>query len=119
MIKEAYCSREVAELFKKVFPDAHLIAIASDTEGVYDTLTHQAAVRWLRERKNIHLTTTVGLVGKDKVLTYFWCPVINVGSYLDYPISYPDGSLDSPAPTYEEAVERYLKTMLTKLVDNA
>ena len=79
MIKEAYCSFEVSKLLKEKGMDkeyfTHYIQ-KNNTDGTSEaatTCTHQMAMKWLREEKNIliYAYPVIDLPVKDNY-TFYW-----------------------------------------------
>ena len=109
MIKEAYCSYEVAKLLKeKGFDEPctelNKLCIKDDEKPVLK-ITQQKAMKWLREVHNIVIVVTPSM---------FWGKY-NVSVYKgnDYPIGF-DG--DSFISSYEQACEEALKYTLKNLI---
>lgn len=78
--------------------------------------TLQMVMKWIREKYNIEVVVSVGLVGQEKRKTYYWTPVICRENGLDYPVSYPDGSADTPAETWGDAVSECVEYILDNLI---
>ena len=122
MIQEAYCSFEVAKLLKeKGFNELCFRLIRNDGEVVevsdqawngmtkkqkaefYLCPTHQLAMRWLREVKNIHLSIIHSNID-DRGYWFAWSN--EFGFYES----------DQFYKTYEEATEAALKYALEVLI---
>lgn len=78
--------------------------------------TYQEVMRWLRG-KGIEIIISVGLVGGERMKMYYWT-VVECKEYdgLEYLISYTDGSVDTPAETWESAVGDGIEYCLEKLI---
>ena len=122
MIKEAYCSFEVAKLLKeKEFEGDILMFIDKDNVKYDYTLsgfisdetipcpTHQMAMKWLREVHDLHIIAYPYKRGEDEK---GWCCQVYKTYNLLGQERYTDETLDS----YEEAVEAALKYSLEKLI---
>lgn len=137
MIKEAYCSFELAKLLKeKEFPmnkhlriyinkdnlcltDTGMMSYLSKEDYVHfedffiPTITHQMAMAWLREVHNKHCD-----IGYDIDLKWFF-QIIDLKEIVeyDYPeIKYYHAENETDFNTYEEAVEAALKYCLENLL---
>lgn len=125
MIKEAYCSFEVAKLLKeKGFDEPcygrysvrskefHLDTTKPCNNGgnfLYSAPTHQMAMKWLREMHGIFIA-----INNDDLDFNWQCyDLINRGSTLD-----PKILSESYAgyKTYEDAIEEALKYVLENLI---
>ena len=125
MIKEAYCSFEVAKLMKEkgfnepcfyYYKDEVLIfspflkgrnSYQTDT---YSAPTHQMAMAWLREEKNIFIVIEPHAYDyvNEKNESYV-CSLWVGDNYYEYIES-------RDYPSYEEAVEAALKYVLKNLI---
>lgn len=77
--------------------------------------TYQEVMRWLRG-KGIEIIISVGLEGAECKKTYYWTLVECKERRLEYPIAYVDGSVDTPAETWESAVRDGIEYFLEKLI---
>lgn len=78
--------------------------------------TYQEVMRWLRG-KGIEIIISVGLVGIERRKMYYWTVVeCKEHDRLEYLISYTDGSVDTPAETWESAVRDGIEYCLEKLI---
>lgn len=123
MIEEAYCSQEVAKLLKEkgfhIPVLSHYTKFGSvwhcedredfNTEAeieCYSRPTHQLAMRWLREEKNIII-----------IVDYNDDVDCEQNERWGFSIYSPDRKIDlATYPTYEETVEAALKYCLTNLI---
>lgn len=119
MIKEAYCSFEVAKLLKeKGFNERS--SASYDSEGqlqegraywnttpiLYSAPTHQMAMSWLREEYNIIIVLKPATFSGDNCTAWtyeLWCGDNFEGEMRSF-------------KTYEEAVEAALKYSLKNLI---
>ena len=128
MIKEAYCSEEVSILLKKKgfdecifeFYEGDKIKYARNGKGFrlseldsniyYPHVTHQMAMAWLREEKNIFIVIEPHAYDyvNEKNKSYV-CSLWVGDNYYENP------ELKS-YPSYEEAVEAALKYVLEKII---
>ena len=112
MITEDYCSFEIAKLLKKGFnePCTELNKLClRDGEKPVLKVTHQKAMKWLREVHGIFIA-----INNDDLDFNWQCyDLINRGSTLD-----PNILSESYAgyKTYEKAVEAALKYSLEHLI---
>jgi len=129
MITEDYVSFEVAKLLKEKgfdecifeFYEGNKIKYARNGKGFklseldsyiyYPHITHQMAMKWLREEANILITINVGYYDAEEVRKYDW----NVCRMHKNRISYPLLEEPMPTQTYEDAVEAALKYSLENL----
>lgn len=126
MIKEAYCSFEVAKLLKekgfdekcyafyeydsKEFYREERITCCNSRSDDYAAPTHQMAMAWLREEKNIFIVIephTYDYVN-EKNKSYV-CSLWVGDNYYEYIES-------RDYPSYEDAVEAALKYSLENLI---
>jgi len=121
MITEDYCSYEVAKLLKeKGFDEQTRLAYTESGKADFSSLTrywnqgslyacptHQMAMKWLREEKNIFIQ--ISAVLQDQPFGLHYRPSIQ-----DYH-AYARHDNFSEYVTYEEAVEAALKYCLGKL----
>lgn len=111
MITEDYCSFEVAKLLKeKGFQEPCTglnKLLCKEGEKPVLKITHQKAMKWLREVHNITIEPLVDFGSSDK---YWWSADI---SYIK-----KDGLITTLTAynTYEEAVEEALKYCLENLI---
>ena len=133
MIKEAYVSFEVAKLLKDkgfngkcryYYPDSHtqLISYVDCTQSqmfgndACIAPTHQMAMAWLREEKNIFISISNGNHCKfDKNISsetvyYFFSITNSYGVYKEEEQCFDEFK------TYEEAIEAALKYCLKNLI---
>lgn len=117
MITEDYCSFEVAKLLKdKGFdePCTELNKLClRDGEKPVLKVTHQKAMKWLREVHNKHCD-----VGYDLDLGWFF-QIVDLKETVEY--DYPEAKYyhienEVEFNTYEEAVEAALKYSLENLI---
>ena len=123
MITEDYCSYEVAKLLKEKGFEQHKCQHSYDSKGVFkwsDDLdpyecsapTHQTAMKWLREEKNIFIIIEPHVYDyvneKNKSYT---CSLWIGDKYYEYEYLEP-----RDYPSYEEAVEAALKYCLKNLI---
>ncbi len=134
MIKEAYCSYEVAKLLKEKGFDGgggdcecHMfyceyteerimpiceIALVPDNEEVFFVPTHQMAMKWLREEKNISII----LDDSETPLSYRYV-IRRYGINNKYSkVVVFEVKSDTLYIKYEEAVETALKYSLENLI---
>ena len=129
MIKEAYCSFEVSKLLKEKGFDTQCRAAYTDYGQLFTTQiqqyitniicsksnlwkciapTHQMAMKWLREEKNIFIVIEPHAYINEKIKSYD-CSLWVDDNYYRY--------LESKDyPSYEEAVEAALKYCLENLI---
>lgn len=105
MIKEDYCSYEIARLIKEkglVFAE-HTKYIpmlnADGTTTPIATITHQTAMKWLREKHDIHIGVARGC---DK----YFIDIVKMHPYKD--LTPKDDDFDD----YDKAIETALKFAL-------
>lgn len=128
MIKEAYCSFEVAKLLKEKGFNWDCITYYVDSEHdnvkysmlfennttweerCYSAPTHQMAMKWLREEKNIFIVIEPHAYDyvNEKNESYV-CSLWVGDNYYEYIES-------RDYPSYEEAVEAALKYVLKNLI---
>lgn len=97
-LQEDFCSQELYNLLiEKGFEVS-----SYDAPFTYRLVTHQSAMKWLRERHDFHIEVIYNLYYKE----YKGCMYKNIGEY-NYTEFYS---------TYEEAVEAALKYVLEKLI---
>jgi len=123
MIQEAYCSFEVSKVFKeKGFVQETLMvynqngnfmpngAIEDTYQIFYPAPTHQMAMAWLREEKNIFIVIEPHVYDyvNEKNKSYV-CSLWVGDNYYEYIES-------RDYPSYEEAVETALKYCLKKII---
>ena len=114
MIKEAYCSFEVARLLKeKGFnePVTELNKLLfMEGEKPILKITHQKAMAWLREEKNIFIVIEPHAYDyvNEKNLSYVYS--LWVGD------NYYENPSKNGFPSYEETVEAALKYSLENLI---
>lgn len=137
IIKEAYCSYEVAKLLKEKGFDVSCRSYFIDnvdyinssysveelTElnmGVWETLrpTHQMAMAWLRERYNLFFGIGFGndCNGKFLYMIDIYDLTNNAVNGKYKPIVEADDYLTDNPKTYEEAIEAALKYTLENLI---
>ena len=120
MLKEDYCSFEVAKLLKeKGFPTgvgSWSKGFIHDGDGYVgglvkheDSITHQMAMKWLRKKHNIIIVIEPHSYNpmEEKVSSYvfsIWC-----GDNYENPLT-------NNYPTFEETVEAALNYCLTELI---
>ena len=90
--------------------------IVKDSVYIVTCPTLQMVMKWIREKYNIEVVISIGLVGQEKRKMYYWTPVIYRENGLDYPVNYPDGSVDTPAETWEGAVSDCVNYILDNLI---
>lgn len=134
MIKEAYCSFEIAKLLNKKGFDEPLFEFYDDTgkvlysrhskrlkiseldnelDNYYPHITHQMAMAWLRE-KNIGITPEVHITQDPK--DYYWSAIIY---YLDKSwdvLQYVSEPSKNVIDGYDGVIEQALKYVLEKLI---
>lgn len=123
MIKEAYCSFEIAKLLKEKGFDvptwtcyigneiSHYDYTSSNSElvdGIISAPTHQMAMAWLREKK-IFIRIIESFSGESFRFEVY-CKEAKLSIEIDY---YIDNHYEN---SYEEAVEKALKYVLTNLI---
>ena len=123
MVKEAYCSFEVSKLLReKGFVQETLMvynqngnfmpngAIEDTYQIFYPAPTHQMAMAWLREEKNIFIVIEPHVYDyvNEKNKSYV-CSLWVGDNYYEYIES-------RDYPSYEEAVETALKYCLKKII---
>lgn len=121
MIQEDYCSYEVAKLLKEKgcdYPNLH--GIDSDRDNIWIKITHQMAMKWLREVYHIEINISFGfpfIDGKQQY-KYFWSIVRVCDNHLEYPMDDPNSAFynEKIADSYKEAVEAALKYSLENLI---
>lgn len=132
MIKEAYCSDEVAKLLKEKGFDGdggdcecHMfyhemtdrimpimeIGLIPDYDDVYFAPTHQMAMKWLREKYNIHISIQPDFPS-DKDYKMCWCWSANILHENCISLKGHQCYIE----TYEEAVETAIKYCLENLI---
>lgn len=138
MIKEAYCSFEVAKLLKEKGFDWECISyyvnqepndikysFLGETNSTWEKRccsapTHQMAMAWLREKWRLEISITFGfpfIAGKSRY-RYFWSIVKVCDNHLEYSMNDPNSSTyqEEQVDTYEEAIESALKYSLKNLI---
>ena len=131
MITEDYVSFEVAKLLKEKGFDENVNSSYSDNAQVFyhnggnnsyfDSInsvlyhyarpTSQMAMKWLKNKHNIFIEISVGYVGTDESIVYFWIPCVLKENHIEYPTME-----EIIANSYEEAVKAALKYCLKNLV---
>jgi hypothetical protein len=124
MLKEDYCSFEVAKLlkekgFKEPVTELNKLLIKEGEKPVLK-ITHQKAMKWLREVYHIEINITFGfpfIDGKQQY-KYFWSIVRVCDNHLEYPMDDPNSAFynEEMADSFEEAVEAALKYSLENLI---
>lgn len=136
MIKEAYCSYEVARLLKeKGFPISEYSGIYTNKDNLcltdvgmmfylskedyihfedffIPTITHQTAMAWLREVHNIHISVYVF----NRELPITDVPVSYTCDIATKKLSSQQGHLRGVWQSYEQTVEAALKYSLENLI---
>lgn len=110
MITEDYVSYEISRLLEKMgfhAPDLH--GLDSSQGHLWVKVTHQMAIKWLREKHHIHIMISIGF-DEDKM---FYHP--NFAQFEADSITYGNPIKDD-FNTYEEAVEAALNYCLTELI---
>lgn len=103
-IKEDYCSYELSKLLKEKGFDGE-IHTTFDKEGYTQaSITHQMAMKWLREEYNIFIDI------RRSLNTYLY------GSIIRKDPSDTFSKISEQFETYEDAVEAALKHTLEKLI---
>lgn len=105
MTREDYCSYEVSRLLEeKGFHAPDLHGLDSSQGHLWVKVTHQMAMKWLREVHNIHIVIlpTFAVNGVEGDKNYVW----------DIAGRHTTGIADS----YSEAVETALKYVLENLI---
>mgnify|MGYP007122083565 CR=1 FL=1 len=130
MVREDYVPVRLAErLMRRGFCEDTVAAYVGDTllvkgdntinnctdVAIVLAPTYQEAMRWLRG-KGIEIIINIGLEGAECKKTYYWTVVECRERRLEYPITYVDGSVDTPAETWESAVRDGIEYCLEKLI---
>ena len=103
MITEDYCSFELSKLLEeKGFHAPDLHGLDSSQGHLWIKVTHQMAMKWLRERHDLHIEVIYNPYYEE----YKGCMYKTIGEY-NYTEFYS---------TYEEAVEAAIKYSLEKLI---
>ena len=107
MLKEDYVSFEVAKLLKEKGFDGE-IHTTFDKEGyTRPSITHQMAMKWLREEKNIIIVIQPEYFNAESICFAFGCDIWCNDNYE---------KLQGDFPSHEEAVEAALKYCLENLI---
>lgn len=142
-MKEAYCNYEMSMLLKEkgfneycsgyykfdkslgILSKAVINNSALDDDGIdISAPTHQMVLAWLREKHKIHIEVEVYFIHME-VEAYFWGDVTSscedVQSWLSKIQRIDDGKTTLlktclPNATYEEAVEKAIEYVLTKIL---
>lgn len=97
-----YCSKEITDLLlEKGFSDPTKVYYVDKTS--YIVITHQLAMRWLREVHNIHIAV-------DRGIEHYFAVLTKLKPYQDLTMK------NDVFDTYEEAVEAALKYSLENLI---
>lgn len=78
---------------------------------VYSCPTHQMAMKWLREKHDLHIIAYPFKSGNDTSIKHYCCQVFKTFNLLGY-----ERYIDERLTSYEEAVEAALKYSLEKLI---
>lgn len=111
MITEDYCSYEISRLLEeKGFHAPDLHGLDSSQGHLWVKVTHQMAMKWLREVHKISVEVYVCYDKKKdgKIWAYIICNIYDADKSLAPAFQYHS--------TYEEAVEAALKYCLTNLI---
>ena len=107
MIKEAYCSDDICKLLKeKGFKEpctALNKLVIKDGEKPFMKVTHQKAMAWLREEKNC-------------IISIWYTGVCYASDYYIEDDNEEIHDIIGTYDTYNEAVEKSLKDVLTNLI---
>ena len=128
MITEDYCSFEVAKLLKeKGFEDEcfgtysvgdHELSVSSECPYENDpnddilvaAPTHQMAIKWLREVRNIEINVSMSALNSDNSREYMFNIFFTNERYLE------PSKTKTGFKCYEEAAEAAIKYCLTNLI---
>ena len=119
-ITEDYVSYEVAKLLKEKGFNGEIHTTFDEEGYTRPSITHQKAMKWLREVYHIEINITFGfpfIDGKQQY-KYFWSIVRVCDNHLEYPMDDPNSAFynEEMADSFEEAVEAALKYCLENLI---
>ena len=128
MIKEAYCSFEVAKLLKEkgfngesylyYYPDKTLISSSCCNWNIDVRITRptqQMACRWLREIHGIHIEALCPVVDIDANTNGVKYNVV-ISNLNNYCLSYDTPIEDNEYDSYEEAIEAACLYVLKNII---
>ena len=117
MIKEVYCSDEVCKLLKEKGFNQPCIGLSrilcKEGENPIMKVTHQKAMKWLREVHHIHISVTIGCDVDNSNYIFYWA---GIAKFTESSVDYIDPFEDTEFKSHEEAVEAALKYSLENLI---
>ena len=113
ILSEDYCTYEISRLLEeKGFHAPDLHGLDSSQGHLWVKVTHQMAIKWLREEKNLFIDISfINHYTKDEILHTGWCFAVFHLDNFDAPYY-----KDIEYSTYEQAVEAALKYSLENLI---